>query len=233
MSSEILTAGERNYKFPAPDGSEGLGYFALNGRESKDAIVLLSEWWGLNQAIMETAETFAKQGFAVLVVDFYRGKNCDSRESAGHLKAGLDFTNACNDIRAAARDLKSKGYGKIGVTGFCMGGALAIAAVTNGADEFSGCAPYYGVPDLTKFDIKSVKVPILAHFGTLDQHMGFSDPETAHKLEALAKEGGINFTLKMWEGGKHAFMNRARQDAYEPSIAEPALKMTVDFFNSL
>ena len=63
--------------------------------------------------------------------------------------------------------------------------------------------------------------------------MGFSDPDTAHKLESLAKEGGVSFTLKMWEGGKHAFMNRARQDAYEPAIAEPALKMTVDFFNSL
>lgn len=168
LSKEIITAGERNYTFPVPDNTEGQGYFATNGRDSKNAIILLSEWWGLNQAIMETAETFAKQGFAVLVVDFYRGKNSDSRESAGHLKQGLNFNSACNDIRAAARDLKSKGYGKIAITGFCMGGALAIASVTGGGDEFVACAPFYGVPDLNQFDIKTVKVPILAHFGTLD-----------------------------------------------------------------
>ncbi len=229
-----MTAGERNYKFPVPEAtSDGLGYFALNGRDSKNAFVLLAEWWGLNQAIMETAETFAKKGFAVLVVDVYRGKSSDSRETAGHLKQGLDFNGACNDIRAAARDLKAKGYEKVGVTGFCMGGALAIAAVTNGADEFTCCAPFYGVPDLAKYDIKTVKVPVLAHFGSLDDKPGFSDPETAYKLEALAKEGGVNFTLKMWEGVNHAFMNRARADAYNPEIAEAALKMTIDFFNSI
>jgi carboxymethylenebutenolidase len=176
-----------------------------------------------------TAETFANQGFAVLAVDIYRGKVADSRETAGHLMGGLDFGSAVQDILAAARALKEKGYKKIGITGFCMGGALTIASIASGS-EFSAAAPFYGVPDLSKVPLANIKVPVLAHFGDKDEAKGFSDPETAHKLEAAAKEAGVNFTLHMWNAG-HAFMNQANPHAYNPEIAKQALQETVEFFN--
>jgi carboxymethylenebutenolidase len=116
----------------------------------------LQEWWGLNKSICNTADIFASEGFAVLAVDIYRGKVADSREKAGHLMGGLDFGGAVKDILAAARALKEKGYEKVGVTGFCIGGALSIAAIASGC-EFAAAVPFYGVPDLTKVRITNIQ----------------------------------------------------------------------------
>ena len=226
---ENVTPGERNYTFPVEGKAEdGQGYFCSAGRDSKNAIILIQEWWGLNQSICKTAEIFAEQGFAVLAVDIYRGKTADSSESAGHLFNGLDFAGAIQDIRAAANSLKAKGYEKVGVTGFCMGGALTIAAIASG-EEFAAAVPFYGVPDLSKFNLANIKIPVLAHFGEKDEVKGFSDKETAYKLEAAAKEAGINFTLHLWDAG-HAFMNQASPKNYMPEIAKQALEESTQFF---
>ena len=143
-----------------------MAYFAEKGRESKYGLILIQEWWGLNKSICDTADVFADQGFAVLAVDIYRGKTAVSKETAGHLFTGLDFGAGVLDILSAAQALKDKGYEKIAITGFCMGGALVIAAIATGVDVFAAAAPFYGVPDLSKFNLASVKTPVLAHFGT-------------------------------------------------------------------
>ena len=131
---------------------------------------------------------------------------------------GLDFAAAVKDIQSAAAALKEKGYEKLAITGFCMGGALSLATIASGT-EFSAAAPFYGVPDLTKVNVANIKCPVLAHFGDKDEAKGFSDPETAHKLETACKEAGINFTLRMWPAG-HAFMNQANPHTYDPEIAK-------------
>ena len=109
-----------------------------------------------------------------------------------------------------------------------MGGALTIASVASGS-EFSAAVPFYGVPDLSKVPLANIKIPVLAHFGDKDEAKGFSDPETAYKLEAAAKEAGVDFTLHMWNAG-HAFMNQASPHSYDPEIARQALEETVQFF---
>jgi len=228
LPADITAHGQRNFTFKVEGREDGQGYLAEAGRYAQNAIILLQEWWGLNKSICVIAETFATQGFAVLAVDIYRGKVADSRETAGHLMGGLDFGSAVQDILAAARALKEKGYKKIGITGFCMGGALTIASVASGS-EFSAAVPFYGVPDLTKVPLANIKIPVLAHFGDKDEAKGFSDPETAHKLEAAAKEAGVDFTLHMWSAG-HAFMNQANPKTYDPEIAKQALHETLEFF---
>ena len=218
LPADITAHGIRNYTFKVEGKEDGQAYFAEEGRQSENAIILIQEWWGLNKSICDTAEVFGKEGFAVLAVDIYRGKVADSRETAGHLMGGLDFGSAVFDIISAAKDLKSKGFKKIGITGFCMGGALTLAAIAN-SNEFSAAVPFYGVPDLSKVPIANIKVPVLAHFGDKDEAKGFSDPETAHKLEAAAKAAGIDFTLHMWAAG-HAFMNQANPHTYDAEIAK-------------
>jgi carboxymethylenebutenolidase len=229
LPKELVTPGERNFSFPVEGREDGQGYFCAAGRESKNAIVLIQEWWGLNVSICKTAEVFAEKGFAVLAVDIYRGKCADSRETAGHLFTGLDFAGAVQDIKAAAIALKAKGYAKIGITGFCMGGALTVAAIAS-CDEFSAAAPFYGVPDLSKLDLSRVKVPVLAHFGEKDLMKGFSDKEAALNLESAMKGAGVAFTLHLWDAG-HAFMNQANPANYHPEIARQALEETTQFFN--
>lgn len=107
---------------------------------------------------------------------------------------GLDWAGAIQDIIAAVKFLKSKGCKKVGVAGFCMGGALTIASMTQ-SEEIDVGVPFYGVPDLSKFNLGAVKKPMLAHFGALDTICGFSDVAAAKNLESKAKEAGVDFTL--------------------------------------
>lgn len=107
IPAEITTQGTRNFTFKVEGREDGQAYFAEKGRDSKNAVILIQEWWGLNKSICDTADVFAGEGFAVLAVDMYRGNVADSREKAGHLMGGLDFGAAVGDIIAATRTLKA------------------------------------------------------------------------------------------------------------------------------
>ena len=111
-----------------------------------------------------------------------------------------------------------------------MGGALALAAAA-ASDIFSSCVPYYGAPRADMgVNIGNIKCPCLGHFGETDHAVGFSDPETARKLEVDAKALGVDFTLRMWPAG-HAFMNQANPETYNAEVAKQSLQETVAFFN--
>jgi carboxymethylenebutenolidase len=227
LSENLTNFGDRNCEFPVEGRENCLGYLSLNENEKSIGLVLIQEWWGLNKAITTTAETISKEGFRVLIPDLYRGKVAKNHEEAGHLKGGLDWIGALKDINASGEYLKSLGCEKVALMGFCVGGALTLATLTQESVFFKG-VPFYGSPDLEKFDITKIKVPILAHFAELDNMKGFSDPETAQKIKDLAISGGINFTLHVWTGADHAFMN---QDSYRynKEIAVKALRETVQF----
>lgn len=230
LPENIVTIGEKNVTFKVDGRDDCHGYLSQQNTNSEYGVVLIQEWWGLNKSITLTADTFANQGFRVLCPDLYRGKVGKDRESAGHLMSGLDFQGAVSDISAAGEYLKSLGCLKVFLSGFCMGGALTIANLAS-STVFSAGAPFYGVPDLNYFKVEDIKVPVLAHFGDLDMAKGFSDPEAAYNLETRAKNAGINFTLHMWEGGNHAFMNQDSQN-YNPNIAAKALEETAQFFKN-
>ena len=232
LSTNITTEGLRNCTFPVPNQEDGQGYLSTVNTDSDCGIVLIQEWWGMNKSITLTSDKFAKHGFRVLCPDMYRGKVGKSNEEAGHLMGNLDWANALQVIKSAGEFLRNSGCKKVFITGFCMGGALAIATISTFGEAFDGAAPFYGVPDLTKFDLANAKCAILAHFGDLDQAKGFSDPETAKNLEKVAQEKGCKFTLRMWENVDHAFMNQDSQ-RYNADAAAKALAETVEFFKSL
>eukprot|EP01006_Ploeotia_vitrea_P032876 TRINITY_DN65068_c0_g1_i3.p1 TRINITY_DN65068_c0_g1~~TRINITY_DN65068_c0_g1_i3.p1 ORF type:complete len:122 (-),score=0.48 TRINITY_DN65068_c0_g1_i3:182-547(-) len=119
---------------------------------------------------------------------------------------GLDWDGAVKDIKGSVLYLKSIGCKKVGVLGFCMGGALTIAAMCY-VPEIDAGTPFYGIPDLSKATPSNIKNPIVAYFGENDEAKGFSDAESARKLEKTLKDAGVNFTLKMMPGCGHAFMN--------------------------
>lgn len=228
LPENIITEGEKNVTYKVEGREEGHAYLSDEGKSNEVGLVLIQEWWGLNKSITITADTFAKQGFNVISPDIYRGKQAKDREEAGHLLGGLDFKGAAQDIIAAGNYLRTLGCKKVGVTGFCMGGALAIFAIAQENSGFDACVPFYGIPTLSYINLSNINVPVLAHFGTLDDHKGFSDPEAAKNLEIKAKEAGVNFTLHMWEGGNHAFMNQDSK-MYNSEIAEQAIKETTEF----
>lgn len=122
----------------------------LINKDAPIGLVVIQEWWGLNLSIIHTTDKIAAQGFTCLTPDLFRGKVAKDTEEAGHLLTGLDWDSAVEDIDAAAEHLHSLGCKKVGVIGFCMGGALSIAAITT-SKHIHAAAPFYGVCDLNKF----------------------------------------------------------------------------------
>jgi carboxymethylenebutenolidase len=233
LHNNITTEGERNATYKVEGREDGMGYLSSVNTSSDRGIVLIQEWWGMNKNITNLADKFAEEGFIVISPDIYRGKVAKSREEAGHLMTGLDFEGAVKDILGAGEHLKSLGCKKVGVTGFCMGGALALATLSKDSNGvFSAGVPFYGIPDQTYFPVDTVKVPVLAQFAENDQLKGFSDVESAKNLEAKAKAAGVALTLHIWENANHAFMN-VNSPNYNKEVAAKAKVETLEFFKNM
>lgn len=178
----------------------------VTGPKGAPGVVAIQEWWGVDGEIKAHAQHIAAQGYRVVIPDLYRGKLGVEAEEAHHLMTGLDFPGATKDIAGAAAWLKAEGSAKVGVTGFCMGGALTLLTAILEPANFSAAAPFYGIPPA---DCANVNVPVQGHYGRTDAMKGFSAPEDVAKLrEALAKSpvAGASEVFE-YEGSGHAFMN--------------------------
>lgn len=176
------------------------------GNKTHAGVIVVQEWWGVSPNILELATLISKHGFRCLIPDLYKGKIGVDAEEASHLMNGLDFKGAAGEIAAAAQYLLKTGSPKVGCTGFCMGGALTLAAMSEGAPLECG-APFYGIPDAAYFDISKIKTPILGQFGEKDQLKGFSDKKTAEAAaEKVISAGGV-FELHFYPSAGHGFMN--------------------------
>ncbi|CAH3017519.1 unnamed protein product, partial [Porites evermanni] len=212
----------------------------LTGDTSKSSmgLVVLQEWWGINQVIIDEAADISEMGnFVTLVPDLYRGKIATDHETAGHYMSDLDWSGAVQDIAGAAKYLKEKGcFGclrlncpAMGVTGFCMGGALALAAAALLPEEISAAAPFYGIPSSDLCDVGKIKAPVQAHFGSKDTLEGFSSPKDAKALAEKFDAAGVNYELHMYDTG-HAFTNPTNPN-YTKEICDLALGRMVEFMN--
>jgi len=162
----------------------------------------------------------------VLVPDFYRGKVATDREEAGHLMNDLDWQGAAKDVSGAAQYLKSLGCKKVGVTGFCMGGALSLASAVL-CPEISAAASFYGIPGAQLVDVTKVKVPLQGHFGELDDLVGFSSPADYTALKEKLSSVGASFELFTYPTG-HAFTNPSNPN-YSKDVATLALGRLYEF----
>jgi len=222
--------GMRRVSFPSAN-AKGDGLAFVGGKEdSKIGVVCLQEWWGANKQIQEQALGFFGDFAMVLVPDIYRGTVVTDAEEAGHVMSGLDFPGAVQDIAGAVQYLRSQGKNKIFVTGFCMGGALTIAAGIN-APGIDAIAPFYGIPDGRYFDPSKLKIPVQAHFGKLDALKGFSDPEAANGLEENLKKAGVPYEFYRYDQAGHGFTNHElHKDPAEVAAASLARTRVREFF---
>ena len=147
--------------------------------------------------------------------DLYRGKLGSEAEEAHHLMSSLDFPDAVLDILGCARHLRAEGSPRVGVTGFCMGGALALGAAARGGPEaIDCCAPFYGYNAML---VPEISVPVQAHFGALDTSAGFSDPAAAAalaaKLGASKGKGGapLEHEVFSYPTVGHGFLNATKE----------------------
>jgi carboxymethylenebutenolidase len=218
--------------YARPDGQSVSGYLAEAGGGGGPSVVVIQEWWGLNDQIRVVAERFALAGYTALVPDLYRGKSTVEAEEAHHLMTGLNFGEAASqDVRGAVQYLKGRG-GKVGVTGYCMGGALTLLALTMAPEADAGVV-WYGLPPLEYVDAGKIKVPLMAHWATQDQAFALANVDG---LEAKLKDAGVAY-----EGHRylahHAFANETAQGPrripitqYDAAWAQIAWDRTFSFF---
>jgi len=224
----------RNVQFQRPDGAAVSGHLAEAARPL-GAVVVIQEWWGLNDQIRGVAQRFADAGFTALVPDLYRGKSTVEAEEAHHLMTDLNFADAASqDVRGAVNYLKGLklGSGKVGVTGYCMGGALTVLASTL-VPEADAAVVWYGMPPLEYVDASKINIPLQAHWATQDEFFAIAGVDA---LEAKFAEVGVRY-----EGHRylahHAFANETAQGAgripqtqYDAAWAQQAWDRTMRFF---
>lgn len=152
--------------FNRPDGQSVPGYF-VESPGAVGSVVVIQEWWGLNDQIRGVAERIGRAGYNALVPDLYRGKSTVEAEEASHLMGALDFAEAAaQDVRGAAQFLKARG-GKVAVTGYCMGGALTVLSSML-VPEMDAGVIWYGLPPLEFVDASKIRAPLMAHWATQD-----------------------------------------------------------------
>jgi carboxymethylenebutenolidase len=177
------------------------------GPKGAPAVVVLQEWWGITDQILEHAGRVASIGFRVIVPDLYKGKQGVNAEEASHLMGALDFPAALAEVGHAAKFLRAEGSRKVGVVGFCMGGALALGAAAASPD-ISCAVSFYGVNTGLFTPEALAAKPVSGHFGAADAMAGFSDPDTARALETLLRgAGSTQVGITVHPGVGHAFMN--------------------------
>jgi carboxymethylenebutenolidase len=214
--------------FQSMVGSNVSGELAEPAGAGKVAsIVLLQEWWGVNDHIRDLAHRLAKEGFLVVAPDLYHGKVATDATEAGKLMRELDTLAAMKDVAGAVAYLKAhpRGNGKVGVVGFCMGGALSLASACH-IEGLSAVAAFYGIPPAEKVDYARVTAPIITHVARRDEWV------TVGKMEAIKKQlesHGKAMELHVYDAD-HAFMNDTRPQVYDAASAKLAWDRTVAFF---
>ncbi|XP_069105921.1 protein usf-like [Argopecten irradians] len=215
-------------KFPSQNLMGDCPY-VMSGDPSntKKGLIVLQEWWGLNDQIQNEAEMIGNMGnFVTIVPDLYRGKIAIDHETAGHYMGDLDWPGAVKDIAGAAQKLKSMGCEKIGVTGFCMGGALSLAAAVL-VEEIQAAAPFYGTPKDELADLSKIKIPLQCHFGVEDTVEGFSCPKAQAKLKE--KLEGVIHEFHVYQAA-HGFTNPS-SPGYDKDACDLSLARMVEFMN--
>src|SRR4030095_9613894 len=171
--------------FKRPDGKVIEGYYTEPANVSNaPGVVVIQEWWGLNDHIKSIANRLAAAGYRALVPDLYRGKVTVEAQEAQHLMGNLNFGDAASqDIRGAVQYLKNQSP-KVAVTGFCMGGALTLLAAVN-VPEADAVVSWYGFPPLEYVDATKIKMPLMGHFAVDDTYFQISSvDELERKLQA-------------------------------------------------
>jgi len=226
-------------------GTEWTGYYATpeaadSLREARglaaDAplpgVVLIHEWWGLNDNIRGMADRLAAEGYQVLAVDLYEGDTAESPDEASSLmQNAMGRPEVMNSHLEAARMFMTEEQNapQVGVMGWCFGGAWSLRAALNAPDSWDSTVIYYGsVDDVSDDAVAALEMPVLGIFGADDTNI------PAESVEAFAeqlRQGGVESDIRIYEGAGHAFANPSG-DSYVPEAATDAWTRTLDFLST-
>jgi carboxymethylenebutenolidase len=216
-------------KLTGAQGQELAGYLReAPGGKARGAVVLIHEWWGLNDHIRGIADRLAGEGFTVFATDLYGGRTTKDATEAEQLMGALDWGKATAALRAATEALRQRSPGtKVALMGFCMGGALTLLAAANDP-TLDAAVPFYGIPPEQAADVSRIRAPVLGHFARNDD---WCTPARVDALEQKLKEAHVAADIHRYDAG-HAFFNDTRPEVYSPDNAKTAWTRTVAFLHA-
>jgi len=207
--------------FPSEPAGAG-GFLATPTTPGKHpALLVIQEWWGVDDWIRQQTERFAKQGYVALAVDLYRGKVADNPDVAHQLMRGLPEDRAERDLKAAVAYLRSRpdvDGKRIASIGWCMGGGYSLAAAL-AEPALAGTVIYYGHLVTDPKTIASLKVPLLGSFGGQDQGI---PPADVRAFEEAAKKAGASVDFKIYADAGHGFASSKDPSVYRAADAKDA-----------
>jgi carboxymethylenebutenolidase len=192
-------------------------------------VIVVQEWWGLDDHIKDVAQRFAREGFAALAPDLYHGKVTSEPSEAQKLMLALDMNNAVKELVKATEYLVSQPYTQgrgIGAIGFCMGGGLALTLACE-SRHIKAAAPFYGINPSPIDKVQNLQGPVFAVYAEHDEFAGRAVREALQ--QALTKYGKPH-EIKVYPGTQHAFFNDSRQDVYNAQAAQDAWDRALSLF---
>jgi carboxymethylenebutenolidase len=198
---------------------------------ARPAVIVVQEWWGLNDHIRDVARRFAREGYFAIAPDLYSRqghKVATEPNLAEELMSGLKKEDGVADLRTTLewmRAQKQTQSARIGIIGFCMGGSYALLLPCE-TRELSAAAPFYGEIPLDE-KLKNLSCPILYVYGEND---GWIQRKDVERLAAALKKFGKQGEVKIYPGCSHGFFNDTRPDVYRPTEAKDAWERTLKLF---
>jgi carboxymethylenebutenolidase len=212
------------------NGGTAPGYLAVPDSGGGPGVVVLQEWWGLEDHIKSVCDRFAREGFIALAPDLYRGETTTQPDEAQQLMMAMNMDQAERDMRGAVDYLaghegfEGKGVGSIG---FCLGGGLSVWAASANP-KVAAVVTYYYVMPHGKPDFSKIKAPVLGHFGDADE---FVPVDAAKQLEQELRDAGVDAKFEFYPGAGHAFFNDTnRLGTHDKDAADRSWQRTVAFF---
>src|ERR1700751_747513 len=213
--------------FKRPDGKDAGGYLVNASRGNAPGVVVIQEWWGLSEQIKGLCDRFASAGFDALAPDLYGGVVVPyhDMEAANKQMTSLDFMDATTQsVRGAVQYLARNGA-RVGLTGFCLGGAVTIIGATK-IPELAAGVVFYGIPPEAAAKPADVKIPLQAHFASKDD---WCTPQLVDAFEKGMKAAGKSLELFRYDAD-HAFVNEQRMSVHDRKAAELAWDRATTFF---
>lgn len=212
------------------NGRTASGYLSVPPSGRGPAVVVIQEWWGLDENIVRVADRLAGEGFVALAPDLYGGRVVHAREDAAAMMAALPVDQAARDLAGAVDyllGLDATTSTGVGTVGFCMGGGFVLLLAAQQGERVAAAVPFYGVGPALPDTYGGLKAAVQGHYGLQDASY---PPERARALEdQLRREAAVPVEFHYYDAG-HAFMNpQNRSGSYDPDLAALAWGRTVDF----
>ena len=221
---------QKNVTYKSGNETVNAVLFTPDGNGPFPALVVIHEWWGLNDWVKEQAQKLAGQGYETLAIDLYRGKVATTPEEAHEIMRGVPEDRANRDLLAAYDYLASQANvnkNKIGAIGWCMGGGYALDLAL-AQPKLAVAVINYGHLATDDAQLKKINAKILGIFGGQDRGI---PPDSVRTFEQQLKKLGKSIEIKIYPDAGHAFENPNNKDGYRAEDAQDAWKLTLDFLN--